>query len=110
MDRYATLADEELLVHARDDVEAFAEFYDRRAQGVLRFFLWRGVATEDAVDLTAEVFAAVLTSVHRYRPEEGTRDGVALRNSAQQAGQVPSQRKSRTRGAQQAWPHPSVVL
>jgi RNA polymerase sigma-70 factor, ECF subfamily len=71
VNRYARLADDQLLVQTRDDVEAFAEFYDRRAQDVLRFFLWRGLPREDAVDLTAEVFAAVLTSVHRYRPERG---------------------------------------
>jgi RNA polymerase sigma-70 factor (ECF subfamily) len=60
--------DRELLVAARQDSQAFAEFYRRRVRGILAFFRGRGLSTEQSLDLTAEVFAAALASIDRYRP------------------------------------------
>lgn len=67
---------EELLLRARRDPEAFGALFDRTATAVERWFRSRvhddpGVAAE----LTAETFAQALRSVHRFRPNgEGSAD------------------------------------
>lgn len=64
---YSGLDDRQLLVAAKSDREAFAEFYTRHAEGVLRYFA-RAVGRSDvAFDLTAETFAAALRSLPGYR-------------------------------------------
>ena len=68
----ASLDDDELLVVAAHDVEAFGEFYDRHYERVLGWFYRRVVCPHSAADLTAETFARALKSVTRYRREKGS--------------------------------------
>src|SRR4051794_34543005 len=67
---YARLSDDELLVRTADDREAFGELYDRPGGGVLGALRRRGLPIDEALDLTAEVFAAALVASRRYRPGE----------------------------------------
>jgi RNA polymerase sigma factor (sigma-70 family) len=62
--------DRALLVAARRSPEAFAVFYRRHVGAVLAYYRWRGADAEQALDLTAETFAAALESIDRYRPGE----------------------------------------
>jgi RNA polymerase sigma factor (sigma-70 family) len=66
---YSLLTDDELLRLTSDDREAFGEFYGRHVRAVLGELRRRGLATDEALDLTAEVFAALVAS-RRYRPGE----------------------------------------
>lgn len=70
MGDYTRLPDDELLARTADDREAFGEFYDRHVRAVLSELRRRGLATEEALDVTAEVFAAALLASGRYRPGE----------------------------------------
>jgi RNA polymerase sigma-70 factor (ECF subfamily) len=67
---YTRLSDDELLLRTGADREAFGEFYDRHVPAVLSELRARGLRTEEALDLTAEVFAAALIASRRYRPGE----------------------------------------
>jgi len=58
-------------IAARDDV-AFTLLYRRYLPVVLRWCLRETGNREVAADLSAEVFAAALISVRRYRPAQGT--------------------------------------
>jgi RNA polymerase sigma factor (sigma-70 family) len=60
--------DEELLRLSCRHPEAFGAFYRRHECALLVFFLRRTENAEAAADLTAEVFAAALASVGRFRP------------------------------------------
>jgi RNA polymerase sigma-70 factor, ECF subfamily len=71
MRAWDTESDEALLGAARSDSAAFAAFYGRFEERMLRFFLSRVGDAEVAADLTAETFAAALASVGRYRPRKG---------------------------------------
>ncbi len=65
-------SDEELLVRAARDPEAFGAFYDRFERPVLGFF-WRATGRADlAADLAAEVFAAALAAAPSFRAERGS--------------------------------------
>ena len=66
------VADEQLLKLARRDVSAFGVLYRRHVAWVLRVCVRRTRDPEVAADLTAEVFAAALMGVRRYRPERGS--------------------------------------
>ena len=59
---YSLLTDDELLRLTSDDREAFGEFYGRHVWAVLGELRRRGLATDEALDLTAEVFAAALVA------------------------------------------------
>jgi RNA polymerase sigma factor (sigma-70 family) len=61
-------SDDEMLRAARSDPRAFGAFYRRHEERMLAFFLGRVGDAEVAADLTAETFAAALSSVHRFRP------------------------------------------
>ncbi len=61
-------SDERLLAATRRDPAAFGPVYERHAPAVLAYLRSRTRSTEQALDLTAEVFAAALQSAHRYRP------------------------------------------
>jgi RNA polymerase sigma factor (sigma-70 family) len=63
--------DDDALLVAADDPEAFAQFYRRHVRGVLAYFRRRAPHAETAADLTAETFAAALEGRHRYAPERG---------------------------------------
>lgn len=60
--------DRDLLVCARRSPEAYATFYRRHVNAVLAYYRHRGAGSDQALDLTAEVFAAALESIERYRP------------------------------------------
>ncbi len=64
----ARLTDDDLLARTPARPEAFGEFYARHESAILGFMLRRTNEPELAADLTAEVFAAALVSVRRYRP------------------------------------------
>jgi RNA polymerase sigma factor (sigma-70 family) len=61
-------SDTELLLAARTSAEAFGVFYERHVASVLSFFRRRTRGAEEAFDLAAETFAAVLASVGRFQP------------------------------------------
>jgi RNA polymerase sigma factor (sigma-70 family) len=63
------LSDGELLARTGSEVEAFAVFYRRHVDWVLRVSARRTGSAEHAADLTAEVFAAALLAAGRFRPE-----------------------------------------
>ncbi|MDO8185520.1 RNA polymerase sigma factor [Conexibacter sp. JD483] len=63
-------SDERLLAATRRDPAAFGPVYERHAPAVLAYLRSRTRSTEQALDLTAEVFAAALQSAHRYRAGE----------------------------------------
>ncbi len=63
--------DDDLLTRfASGDPDAFVAFYRRHLGAVLGFFLRRTGDPELTADLTAEVFAAALLAVERYRAGE----------------------------------------
>ena len=70
MEELSRLTDDELLALTAERPEAFGVFYERHARAVLRFLAGACEDTEQALDLTAEVFAAALVASRRYRPGE----------------------------------------
>jgi RNA polymerase sigma-70 factor (ECF subfamily) len=60
-------SDDELLVAAGKDPEAFGVFYRRHVDAVLRYLVYRTRNAEEAAELTAEVFAAALESSGRFK-------------------------------------------
>jgi RNA polymerase sigma-70 factor (ECF subfamily) len=58
MHDFSDFDDAALLRESDKAAEAFAVFYRRHVEAVLRFFAKRHVGAADAADLTAEVFAA----------------------------------------------------
>jgi len=70
--RYSSLSDGELLELAVEDPDAFGAFYDRFEEDLLAFFMRATRRLEVAADLTAEVFAAALSSASLYRGELGS--------------------------------------
>ena len=72
MASYASATDELLLGRSANDRTAFGEFYERHERAVLGYF---GAATRSAdlsADLTAETFAAALSSVGTFDPRLGS--------------------------------------
>jgi RNA polymerase sigma-70 factor (ECF subfamily) len=67
---YTRRSDDELLALTGEDREAFGEFYDRHVRAVLSNLRHAGLDMQDALDVTAEVFAAALIASRRYRPGE----------------------------------------
>src|SRR5918992_4092935 len=61
-------SDDALLARSKTDAHAFATFYRRHAAAVLAYVAYRARDAEDAVELTAETFAAAFESSGRYRP------------------------------------------
>jgi RNA polymerase sigma factor (sigma-70 family) len=61
-----------LAAMAGGDVAAFGVLYRRHLPVVLRWCLRETGNREVAADLSAEVFAAALTSAHRYRAAQGS--------------------------------------
>jgi RNA polymerase sigma factor (sigma-70 family) len=62
-------SDEQLLAESRRDPTAFAAFYRRHLDAVVRFHRARVREPELAADLAAETFAAALLASRRYRPD-----------------------------------------
>ena len=59
-------SDAELIASSGHDPQAFRELYDRYAETIHAFLLRRTSDREAALDLTAETFAQVWTSRHRF--------------------------------------------
>lgn len=59
--------DDELIAVARGDPSAFGQIYERHAEAVLRYLVYRTGSGEQATELTAEVFAAAFESCAHYR-------------------------------------------
>jgi RNA polymerase sigma-70 factor, ECF subfamily len=59
-------SDAELIASSGHDPQAFRELYDRYAEAIHAFLLRRTSDREAALDLTAETFAQVWTSRHRF--------------------------------------------
>jgi RNA polymerase sigma factor (sigma-70 family) len=64
-------SDEALLLAARRDADAFADFYRRHARPLAGFLVRRTGDAEAAADLLAETFAAALTGLDRFDPARG---------------------------------------
>jgi RNA polymerase sigma-70 factor (ECF subfamily) len=73
--RLEELTDAELLARTSADIDAFAVFYRRHVDWVLRVSAHRTRSPHHAGDLTAEVFASALLAADRFRPERA--DGAA---------------------------------
>jgi RNA polymerase sigma-70 factor, ECF subfamily len=65
-------SEEELLLAARGDADAFARFYRQHAEAVLGFLAQRLRDPELAADVCAETFAAALIDARRFDPDAGT--------------------------------------
>src|SRR4051794_19899157 len=65
-------SDEALLLAARRDADAFAEFYRRHARPLAGFLVRRTGDAEAAADLLAETFAPALSGLERFDPRAGT--------------------------------------
>jgi RNA polymerase sigma factor (sigma-70 family) len=59
--------DEQLLALARTDPAAFGIFYRRHVRQVMAYLVRRAGSADAGTELTAEVFAAALQAVPRYR-------------------------------------------
>ncbi len=77
---YSTLGDDELLELTLEDPDAFGVFYDRFEEEVLAFFMRATRRPDVAADLTAEVFAAALSSARLFRAELGSARAMAVRD------------------------------
>src|SRR3954453_15415985 len=95
------MTDEELLAASERDRAAFGAFYERTERAILGFF---GAATRSAdlaADLTAETFAAALSSVDRFDPRRGARGvwllGIARHVLARSAGRGRVESEARRR-------------
>jgi len=64
-------SDAALLEAANERPDAFAEFYERHRAVALRFFRQAGRSPEDAVELSAELFAQALASSASFDPARG---------------------------------------
>lgn len=64
-------SDEDLLLAARDEPEAFARFYGRHVRALAAYFWRRTRDAETTADLTAETFAAALDGCARFDPARG---------------------------------------
>ena len=64
-------SDEELLLAARAEPEAFALFYRRHVRALAAYFWRRSHDAELTADLTAETFAAALDGCRRFDPDRG---------------------------------------
>jgi RNA polymerase sigma-70 factor (ECF subfamily) len=67
--------DGRLLAAARDDADAFGEFYDRNQRQVLAYFYRRTFCAHTSSELCAETFAQVWMSLKRYDQRAGTGRG-----------------------------------
>lgn len=64
-------SDEDLLLAARDEPEAFGLFYRRHVRALAAYFWRRSRDAEETADLTAETFAAALDGCARFDPGRG---------------------------------------
>jgi RNA polymerase sigma-70 factor (ECF subfamily) len=97
--RPTAVSDEALL--AGTDPAGFEELYARHVDMLLGFFARRTRDPELAADLTAETFAAALSSRRRYRPESGAAVawlfGIAMKKLADAQRRGYAERRARRR-------------
>ncbi len=84
MKNWEQCSDSDLLLDARTSADPFGVFYARYFASVLAFFRRRVPGPEEAFDLTAETFAAALSSVPRFRPGPEPPPGLVVRDCAPQ--------------------------
>jgi DNA-directed RNA polymerase specialized sigma24 family protein len=72
---YEHASDADLLARTAEEAEAFGVFYDRFEAEVLGFFYRATRRADVAADLTAEVFAAALSSASSFNPRLGNARG-----------------------------------
>jgi RNA polymerase sigma factor (sigma-70 family) len=96
-----TQGDSDDLLLAAPDATSFERFYVRHVDALLGYFARRTGDPELAADLTAETFAAVLATRHRYRPEKGAAGawlyGIALKKLADAQRRGYAERRARRR-------------
>jgi hypothetical protein len=107
------LTDDQLLAASRSDPEAFACLYERYETAIVGYLMRRTGDPELTADLTAEVFAAALTSAARYRRRHPTAAGwlftIAHNTLAESAagasrsGRAESSASARSRCERRAW-------
>ena len=68
-DRLQTFSDDTLATRALQDPEAFTALYRRYARRLYNYLYSKTGCTEDAEDLTAQVFSEVIKSLSRYQPQ-----------------------------------------
>jgi RNA polymerase sigma factor (sigma-70 family) len=64
--------DSRLLVAAREDPEAFGDFWDRNHERVLAYFYRRTFCPHTSAELCAETFAQAWASLKRFDPAAGS--------------------------------------
>jgi RNA polymerase sigma-70 factor (ECF subfamily) len=65
--RYLTISDEELLDrYFEGDADAFERFFERHSARVLAYGVSRGLAQQDALEFTQDVFLRLHKSIHTY--------------------------------------------
>ncbi|HWB70895.1 MAG TPA: sigma-70 family RNA polymerase sigma factor [Egibacteraceae bacterium] len=91
--------DEQLLARLGSDPQAFELFYRRHVGMVVRFAARRTASPEEAADLVAAVFLALIESSHRFDPRRGPALPWVLGVAANQAAALyrDNLRESRTR-------------
>ena len=101
MSDLSNLDDGRLLVEGDRSGEAFAVFYRRHVQTVLRVCARRGLTAAEAADVTAETFAAALLARGRYRPELGEAQawllGIAANKVADHGRRLAREQRARRR-------------
>lgn len=68
-------SDEQLLEDSLLEIDAFGVFYERHAEAVLAYLLYRTRNAERALDLTAETFAHALAGRRSFSPALGVARG-----------------------------------
>ena len=102
--------DAELLGAARNDPQAFREFYDRYAVWVRVWFARQTGSESAALDLTAETFAQAWHSLRRFRDlADGSGAPVAVRHRPQPAAPVPQAQPHRDRRARSGSGSPALA-
>ena len=95
--RYSTLSDGELLEMSLQDPDAFGAFYDRFEEELLAFFMRATGRADLAADLTAEVFAAALSSAGLFRAGLGSARGWLFGSLATARRHVAARERGRSR-------------
>lgn len=109
MSDFSRFSDDQLLVAAREQPEAFGAFYERHVRAVLAYLARASGDYEVALDLTAEVFAAALIASGRYRTAEAPARAWLL-GIARNKLAASRRRKARARSARRRLGIPRVAF
>lgn len=102
-------SDEQLLEIGRGDAAALGAFYDRYEVALLGFFLRATGRSDLAADLTAEVFAAALESLPRFRPELGSARGWLFGIARHELAQAWRRRRVEARARERMGMEPMIL-